>query len=171
MVASNFAASLKAVLTSEGGNDDDPADHGGRTSRGITQREYDAWMKEQDRAPRDVWTASNEDVAAIYRSEYWGSICTLLPIGIDYLYFDMAVNAGPDRAARLLQEALAVNVDGRIGPVTREAIRHVNPEKIIERYSTIKANWYRSLHQPRFLKGWLNRTKAVHDIALKMVNA
>ena len=41
-----------------------------------------------------------------------------MPLGVDYIYFDMAVNAGPARAAILLQRALGVTADGRIGPVT-----------------------------------------------------
>jgi hypothetical protein len=112
MVASNFKASLALVLQSEGGNDDDPADHGGRTSRGITQREFDAWRAENKNPLMDVWSASQADINAIYREEYWDPFCDGLPKGLDYLYFDMAVNAGPNRAAILLQRALKVTDDG-----------------------------------------------------------
>jgi lysozyme family protein len=115
MVASNFKASLALVLQSEGGNDDDPADHGGRTSRGITQREYDAWRAENKKPLMDVWSASQADINAIYREEYWDPFCDGLPKGLDYLYFDMAVNAGPNRAAILLQRALKVTDDGGLG--------------------------------------------------------
>src|ERR1700690_1269918 len=103
MVASNFDKSLAFVLKDEGGNDDDPADHGGRTSRGITQREYTAWLAEQGLPDHDVWTASEHDIEEIYHDEYWEPYCDNFPNGIDYLYFDMAVNAGPYRAAVLLQ--------------------------------------------------------------------
>jgi len=41
----NFAKALAWLRTSEGGNDDDPDDSGGRTSRGITQREYNAYCE------------------------------------------------------------------------------------------------------------------------------
>src|ERR1043166_2665043 len=102
----NFAASLAAVLKSEGGNDDDPADHGGRTSRGITQREYDARRREKSLAPLHVWKDTDEEIPTIFHDEYWDPWCDTLPIGVDYLYFDMAVNAGPHRAAVLLQKAL-----------------------------------------------------------------
>ena len=117
MVASNFPASLKLVLQSEGGNDDDPADHGGRTSRGIIQREYDAWRQGRSLPTRDVWTATDDEIASIYHDEYWAPFCDDMPTGVDYLYFDMAVNAGPHRAAVMLQRALGLTDDGRIGPV------------------------------------------------------
>ena len=169
MTASNFPASLTLVLKSEGGNDDDPLDHGGRTSRGITQREYDAWRLEQALPKRDVWTATADEISKIYHDEYWDPFCDKFPIGVDYLYFDMAVNAGPRRAAVLLQRALGVADDGRIGPVTRAAVQNADPRKLIVAYSNAKRSFYQSLHQPRFLKGWLNRTSAVQKNSLAML--
>lgn len=170
MAQSNFDKSLALVLKSEGGNDDDPNDHGGRTSRGITQREYDAWRRSKGETTRDVWTADQSEISQIYHDEYWNPYCDSFPIGLDYLYFDMAVNAGPSRAAKLLQSALGVAVDGRIGPITREAVSKADPAKLIADYSNAKRGFYQSLHQPRFLKGWLNRTASVQKDATDMLN-
>ncbi len=169
MVASNFPASLAALLKDEGGNDDDPADRGGRTSRGITQREYDAWRAERELPKSDVWTAPMAEIESIYRDEYWAPYCDDFPVGVDYLYFDMAVNAGPYRAAVLLQRALGVTDDGRIGPITRQAVFNAAPKTLIEKYTDAKRAFYRSLHQPRFIKGWLNRCDHVQQVALAML--
>jgi lysozyme family protein len=169
MTASNFKPSLAAVLKDEGGNDDDPSDHGGRTSRGITQREYDAWRAENHLPALDVWKAPQQDITDIYHDEYWMPYCDAFPIGIDYLYFDMAVNAGPYRAAVLLQRALGVNADGRIGPITRAAIAKANPAKLIVDYANAKRAFYLGLHQPRFTKGWLNRVAHVQQVATSML--
>jgi len=166
----NFPKSLALVLKDEGGNDDDPADHGGRTSRGITQREYDAWRQIRGQPKGDVWKATDEDVAAIYREEYWNPLCDSFPAGIDYLYFDMAVNAGPRRAAILLQRALGVADDGRIGPITKLAISKAEPRRLIVKYSEAKRAFYISLHQPKFTKGWLNRCNNVQRAATAMVS-
>lgn len=166
---SNWKASLAAVLKSEGGNDDDPADHGGRTSRGITQREYDAWRREHGLPTLDVWQAPQSDIEAIYHDEYWLPNCDLLPVGADYLLFNMAVNAGPRRGAIILQKALGVPADGRIGPVTRQAIKYADPVRLIERYSEESRKFYVGLHQPRFTRGWLNRVEFVRKTALEMV--
>jgi lysozyme family protein len=62
MTAANFSRCLTLVLASEGGNDDDPDDPGGRTSRGITQREYDAYRKTRRNLPSDVWKASQSAI-------------------------------------------------------------------------------------------------------------
>lgn len=168
---SNFDASLKLVLRSEGGNDDDPADHGGRTSRGITQREYTAWLAERNLLTRDVWQASQADISAIYHDEYWMPWGDLIPIGTDYVFFDMCVNAGPSRAIKLGQEALGVHPDGRVGAVTRQAFRaaEANPVKLLEAYTARKAAFYTALHQPRFIRGWLSRNREVHDAGLAMI--
>ena len=167
----NFQKSLAFVLKDEGGNDDDPADHGGRTSRGITQREFDAWCQEQGIPQHDVWTATQEEIIDIYHDEYWNPLCDSFPTGIDYLYFDMAVNAGPHRAAVLLQRALGVVDDGRIGPLTRQAVGVADPVKLIADYTQAKRNFYVSLHQPRFTKGWLNRCNNVQANATSMLGA
>lgn len=170
MAASNWNKSLAAVLKSEGGNDDDPSDHGGRTSRGITQREYDAWRAEKGKPKLDVWKAPQNDIVSIYKEEYWNPECDLLPVGPDYLLFDMKVNAGPHRALVLLQQALGVNADGRIGPITRLAISKADPRTLINAYSAFKRDFYLGLHQPKYTKGWLNRTEFVKTTALAMIS-
>lgn len=169
MTASNFDKSLAFVLRDEGGNDDDPADHGGRTSRGITQREYDAIRKEAGLATQDVWTASDAEIATIYHDEYWMPECDGVPTPIDYIYFDMKVNAGPYRATVLLQRALGVVDDGRFGPVTRQAISTADPVNLIAAYTAAKRNFYISLHQPKFTNGWLNRCNNVQSNAMTMI--
>lgn len=171
MSASNWKPSLEAVLKVEGGNDDDPADHGGRTSRGIIQREYNAWLRLQGRPPADVWQAPQSDIETIYHDEYWNPNCDLLPVGADFLLFNMNVNAGPSRGAKILQQALGLTADGRIGPITREAITKADPRELIERYSAASRSFYLGLHQPKFTKGWLNRVAFVRSTALKMIGA
>ncbi len=168
MAAGNWKPSLAAVLKSEGGNDDDPEDHGGRTSRGIIQREYDAWRRLKGMAIADVWKASDAEVETIYHEEYWAPYCDLLPTGADYLLFNMNVNAGPTRGAIILQRALGVNADGRIGPITKEAALRANPVALVNAYSAQSKAFYLSLHQPKFTKGWLNRVKFVQQTALAM---
>lgn len=164
----NFQRSLAAVLKDEGGNDDDPDDHGGRTSRGITQREYTAWLAEYKRPSVDVWTAPQSDIDQIYYDSYWIPECATLPLGVDFQFFSMKVNAGPNRAICLLQQAIGVNDDGRIGPVTRQAIGRMPSTSIIQSFYDRSRNFYVDLHQSKFLEGWLNRALADKVLALLM---
>src|ERR1035437_8995682 len=116
MSTANFPKSLAALLQDEGGNDDDKADHGGRTSRGITQREYDKWRADQHLLTRDVWTADTLEITAIYHDDYWEPLCDDLPDGIDYLYFDLAEMAAPPRLVVLLNVLQAVRNKVKAGP-------------------------------------------------------
>lgn len=166
---SNFPVCLALVLQSEGQNDDDPQDHGGRTSRGITQREYDAWRTEKGLSVLDVWQAPQADIDTIYHDEYWEPYCDIIPTGVDYIYFSNAVLDGPHRATVLLQEAIGVTADGRIGPITRQAIRNANPSSTIIKLSDASAAFYRGLHQPKYTRGWLNRVASTEKNALTML--
>jgi lysozyme family protein len=169
-VKDSFSQALKWVLVDEGGDDDDPVDPGGRTSRGITQREYNAWKKLRGETPHDVWTATDAEVAEIYQEQYWNPYCDRFPVGLDYLYFDAAVNMGPNRAAVLLQRAIGVSSDGRIGPVTMSAVMDANPADVINEMSKEKTKFYRSLRTFwKFGRGWLNRVAHVQKNALSMV--
>lgn len=118
----NFTKALAWVRESEGGNDDDPADSGGRTSRGITQREWNAYCRIVGLPASDVWKAPDGAIDDIYHRSYWNPYCPTFPPGVDYLFFDHSVLAGPVRATLALQQALGVHADGHIGVVTSGAL-------------------------------------------------
>jgi lysozyme family protein len=86
-------------------------------------------------------------------------------MGLDYLMFDFAVNAGAGRAIKTLQTAVGVTPDGGFGPMTMAAVQAVDPNELIERFSQAKEDFYRSLTTfATFGKGWLNR---VADVKVK----
>ena len=169
---SNFNVALKYVLIDEGGNSDDPHDHGGRTSRGITQREYDSWCSLHGKPRSDVWGASDETIKRIYQEQYWNPYCDNLPSGLDYLFFDISVNAGRTQAVRQFQKALGVNVDGMFGQVTSAAIQNQgtpDASERIKRISDVRRAFYRHLKQfPRYGRGWLSRVDHAEKGALAL---
>jgi len=114
---------------------------------------------------------TDADIEAIYHDEYWNPLCDTLPVGVDYIVFNNNVLDGPGRSAILLQQALGVTPDGRIGPVTREAIRNADGAALIAKLSNASRAFYISLHQPKFTKGWLNRVASVNKNALAMLPA
>lgn len=176
MTAANFQKCLQLVLVSEGGNDDDPDDPGGRTSRGITQREYDAFRKNNPGLPADVFVAPQSAIADIYDTSYWQPFSPQCPDGVDYVFFDVSVLSGPGRAAKWLQRALGVDDDGHIGVITLTALKAAVPKDVIVKMSGFRADNYNELvaDNPRlkkFLKGWLGRTNRVQTDALAMAAA
>jgi lysozyme family protein len=180
----NFLRALKYVLIDEGGNDDDPVDRGGRTSRGITQREYDAWCQVHGQQAGDVWHASDATITAIYHIQYWSPWCDRLPNAIDYLYFDVSVNSGAHRAALLLQAALndmdaGVEADGVIGVVTAAAANALPPEQLpsfVDRFSERHLQFFHDIvsnnsSQAKFIRGWTNRVNHAQANARAMMEA
>lgn len=172
MTAKNFAAANKRVRVYEGGNVDDPKDPGGRTSRGITQRVYDAYRKSKGLDPRDVFKASETEVNEIYRRQYWDAVKgDQLPSGVDLVVYDGAVNSGPKQSIKWLQAALNARmpeappciVDGALGLVTMEALAADNDHDLLiaeicaRRLGFLKrlATW------GRFGKGWQARVTNV----------
>jgi lysozyme family protein len=117
----------------------------------------------------DVWKAPQSDIETIYHDEYWNPLCDGLPLGVDYIVFNNNVLDGPVRSIKLLQAALGVTPDGRVGPITREAIRSADGAVLINKLSAASAAFYQSLHQPKFLRGWLNRVAFVQKNATSMV--
>jgi len=165
----NWPTCLKLVLLAEGGNDDDPDDPGGRTSRGIEQREYDAWCELNNLPKGDVWQAPQDVIDNIYHTSYWEPWCDKLPVGVDYVFFDTGVNEGPHEAILQLQRALGVTADGHIGVITLAAIAKCNPAQVINAVDDERDAFYKGLNKPKYLKGWYNRVAKVNKDALSML--
>jgi lysozyme family protein len=152
---------------------DDPHDPGGPTNFGITLRTYATYVgRTVDASSRSSLIAGlrsidPETVRAIYRKRYWlPSYSAELPAGLDLFHFDAAVNHGVGGATRLLQEALNVESDGEIGPITRRAFQSAKVDTVINRYAAIRERRYRALpHFWRFGRGWLNRVAATKAAA------
>jgi lysozyme family protein len=175
MTDARFAACLPFVLKEEGGNDDDPHDPGGRTSRGITQREYNDWCaRSSEDLPTDVWKAPQEAIEAIYYQSYWLPYCPRLWPGLDLLFFDQCVNEGPVQAIKDLQRALNITADGRFGGGTLGAVwgTKKNPAALLTRYTDQRLGFYRHLRTfPYFGKGWTRRADAAQQLALSMTSS
>ena len=160
---SNFAGSLARVLGVEGGVSNDPADHGGLTSQGVTQSQYDAYRKQKGLNQQPVTQITRVEIVDLYRTFYWNvAKCNLLPNGVDTIHFDMAVNSGPTQAAKLLQRAIGVTDDGIIGPETISKVNSLDPRKVIGEYVEKRTDFYidlvvRDITQLKFLKGWIRR--------------
>lgn len=167
---SNFENCLKPLLEDEGGNDNDPHDPGGRTSRGILQSEYNRYRHRHNEPPRDVWTASDEEVADIYETEYWDVLqCNNLAAGVDYCVFDYGVNSGTSRAAEVLQRIIGAEVDGIVGPETIRMASAISAATIINAMSSERLSFLGHLGTwGRYGRGWSRRVKHVKNLSLKM---
>ena len=158
----NYANALAFVLRWEGGFANVAGDRGGRTMKGVTQAVYDAWRASTGKPAADVAQISDAEVAAIYSSNYWKkALCDVLQSNIDMVQFDTAVNMGPNRAVKMLQQAVGVTSDGSFGPTTRQACDACNAPNAVASYCSIREALYRRFAeapgQDKFLAGWMNR--------------
>lgn len=172
MAADNFSRALSLVLLNEGGWSDHPMDPGGATMKGVTQRVYDAYRDAIDQPRRTVKMISEGELRAIYKAQYWDAIKgDMLPAGLDYCLFDYAVNSGPVRAIKALQEALGIKVDGQFGMLTLGALKLAHTGSVIVSICKSRLGFLQRLRTwGAFGRGWTTRVKGVEKSALMMLS-
>ena len=165
----NFLIVLPKVLVHEGGWADHAEDPGGATMRGIILATY-ARYKGRKVTKRELRNISDAEVAEIYKGEYWDSVRgDDLPSGMDYTVFDASVNSGVGRGPKLLQRALGVKQDARIGNGTLAAARAADPVKVIVAANAYRMGFLKGLKiWGAFGKGWSRRVADVEAFSLKL---
>ena len=169
MAAQNYQKCLDMILHHEGGYVNHPKDPGGETNLGVTKRVYEDWGGTKDMKDLEV-----EDVAPIYRKNYWDRIkADELPSGLDLCVFDFGVNAGTGRGAKYLQTVVGATADGAIGPNTLRQVDEFvalrGEEDLVVAYSDARRRYYKKLRTfDTFGRGWLRRVDETEIEALKL---
>lgn len=176
-----FEDALAHTLEFEGGYANDTADPGGETYKGISRRAHPAWpgwvlVEEAKKGSGGKASAIDARlrgdqrvetlVEELYRKSYWDPLGEL-PGRVRMKAFDVAVNAGLGRAARILQEAAnalgaGIRVDGIIGPATRAAVSSRPEDEVVGAMAKAQASFYEAIVRAnpargKFLRGWLRR--------------
>lgn len=167
--APRFDTALAEILRHEGGYVDHPSDPGGATNRGVTLGTLSDWLG-RPATKTEVRALTVADVAPIYRARYWNAVkADDLSPGVDLMVFDLAVNSGPSRAAKFLQEVVGATADGVIGPATVAKANAMNPADVIAGMRARRERFYRGLATfPTFGKGWMRRLDDVTAKAKEM---
>jgi lysozyme family protein len=167
---------IQEIIDNEGGYVNNPADRGGPTKYGITQKTLSNYWgiqaTEQQVKDLDIKVAKE-----IYETNYLSKPrIDKLPEGLlQTLVLDMAVNHGPKRGIRILQNATnktglnsRLKPDGILGPKSRASIY-----KCLEYLGYYYTNlickqrdlfYYRIVRarpsQEEFINGWLTRSNS-----------
>ena len=167
---SNFQAALDHVLKSEGGYVNNPKDPGGMTNLGCTKGVWEEFVGHPV-SEADMRALTPASVAPLYKRKYWDKVSgDDLPSGLDYAVFDAAINSGPGRAAKWLQEVVGVTADGAIGKGTLAAVAAHDTQKLIAQYNDKRLQFLESLPTfSTFGKGWSNRVSSVQSTSSQMV--
>lgn len=168
---------IDAAIGREGGFSDHPADRGGATRWGITER-----VARANGYAGDMRALPRATAAGIYRRLYWEApgydrVAATMPL-IAAELFDTGINMGPQVATGFLQRALnALNrggkdypdiaIDGRIGPRTLAALAGFRARRgaagervLLKAIEALQGVRYLTLAERRpaneaFLYGWL----------------
>ena len=172
----NFAQALGLTLRHEGGFVSHPKDPGGATNKGVTLATFSLYLGRKASVD-ELKMISDTQLCEIYRKQYWDKVRgDDLPGGLDFCVFDFAVNSGPGRAAKMLQDLVGAEADGSIGHKTVAAVlEHVSREtlpKVIDQYQAKRLHYLQALpHWETFGKGWGRRVNEVLEEAILMMKA
>lgn len=151
----DFEGAFHALIGHEGGYVDDPADPGGRTKYGISQRAYPG---------ENIAGMTLDRAQEIYRRDYWGPAgCDAVPDVLKFDLFDMAVNQGVKAAIRALQHAVGEHEDGVLGPLTLQAVLSTPSYRLLFRFDAARLVHYAELDDARwarFGRGLVRRVAA-----------
>lgn len=165
----NWGAALAAVLHHEGGFVNHPLDPGGITNLGCTKATWEKWCG-RPVTEAEMRALSPADVSPLYKEKYWDKVKgDELPAGVDYVVFDTAINSGPGRAAKLLQETIGTTPDGAIGPLTLRAVAAVPVADAINTFQDRRLAYLQTLPTwSTFGRGWARRVEEGRTAALQM---
>lgn len=170
-----FLKAFCYVLKNEGGYVDDPDDSGGATKYGISLQflkncfkngsiyadiNSDGKIDKNDIIEMDLGKARY-----LYYQEFWTSVNSIPDDDIAIKVFDTAVNIGTGNAIKLLQKALGVEKDGILGPITINAIKKGNKNKILMDFvEALSCHYYKIAfwNRPKsekYIRGWIARAK------------
>lgn len=178
----NNAVTLVLDASIEGGLVDNPNDPGGITNHGISLRfassvgdlngdgrpdlDVDG---DGDIDPDDIRKLTPEQATDVFRFYFWRLLrCDELPSGLALLTFDAGINQGRGPAITMLQQALGIKADGKLGPVTMEAAAAAagRPAFITEYVARRTHRYATTKNFDSFGLGWMRRIARMHVHAL-----
>lgn len=157
---SAFDDAFAALIGNEGGftdTFDDPGNWtGGRVGVG-TCRGTKYGISAAAFPDYDIRNLTIEQAKTLAKAKYWDRYhCDDFDPRIGFQVLDAAYNGG--HPAQWLQQAAGVRPDGEIGPVTAEAVKAVDPMKVVMRFDSYRLEYMASLSVwPDFGKGWVRR--------------
>lgn len=174
MTAANYRACLAEVLRHEGGFTDDRRDPGNWTSGKIGVGELrgtNMGIAAHAHPREDIRGMTRERAGEIYRAKYWRPVQgDELPPGVDLVTFDAAVNSGPGRGIRWLQQALGVRVTERMDAATLVVVvQLIDGAGVIQRACAARMGFLGGLDiWKTYGRGWSKRVARAEAVGTRM---
>jgi lysozyme family protein len=159
---SDFDRAFEIVVGVEGGFSKDPSDPGNWTGgkRGVGTLNGTKYGISAATYPHeDIETLTPSRAKALYMRDFWmAANCDEFPWPLNLVLFDGAVQHDPQDAKELLQKAVGVKADGKIGPATKAAVSRLSSMEAAVRLLRVRLEYYQSLSLfYRYGDGWKNR--------------
>jgi len=178
---------IEAVLRSEDGYTDHPADAGGPTNCGITIPAWQDYCRATGRAdwlrhPREF----NREADVIPFYEWcWArpslGLALLRSTALQYWLFDSSILFGPKRPVTWMQEVcnalvLPVKQDGILGPKTAASVNQIYPPTALTHLHSLRMWAHENAIRKRplsavFLRGWTARAERLKRECLEVARA
>ncbi|GGH18014.1 glycoside hydrolase family 108 protein [Mucilaginibacter phyllosphaerae] len=184
-MTAQFEATYAITMKNEGGYANNPNDRGGETWRGIARNFWGSWpgwkivdqIKQTNPASLNAALAANTQLESLvlvfYKQNFWN------PLRLDQIVcaqianqlFDISVNSGTARGAKMLQQAInqfrgnnPIAVDGQVGPATLAAANSIGHQQLYNQINVLRAAFYNSIiqnnpSQAQFRNSWFSRIK------------
>jgi lysozyme family protein len=173
----NFALFFPILLENEGYYSNVQGDTGGETWEGISRNNFPNWKgwevidsyKENENFPHILRSDNNlqQLVESFYKPEFWDIIKgdEILNQSLANFIADFGVNSGISIPIKHVQQILGVDVDGKIGPATLQALNSVSEPDFFNELKQARIKFYHdvvSAHpsDEKFLSNWLERTNS-----------
>jgi lysozyme family protein len=148
----DFNTAFAALVGNEGGYVNNPADPGGATRWGITQR-----VARAAGYLGDMRDFPLEQARVIAKHLYWDPL--YLDEFDDRMAFAMLdANYNGGHVVLWAQQAVGVKADGKLGPTTISALRAADPMRFVMAFTAYRLLYLTSCHPwPTFSRGWSRR--------------
>lgn len=166
-----FRRAFAIVIGEEGGFQKNPKDRGNWTGgkTGVGELRGTKYGISAAAYPKlDIEHLTLDQARLIYLNDYFAPArCNLMPWQWALPVFDCAVNQGVGIAPRLLQDALGVLVDGKVGPKTLAALASSNDRHIARFFKNRVRRYEQHPDYDYWGDGWLTRLFVIAAEAAK----
>lgn len=158
----NYDEAFQRVIGHEGGLSLDRGDRGNWTTGVIGQGELKGTkygISAMSYPHLDIKNLTLDEAKAIYYEDFWLRVKgDELHAALAYQLFDSAINHGIGNAIRILQRAVGVADDGRVGPLTLQAVRERGTDDTLKLFNAERIRFFVNISTfDRYGRGWMRR--------------
>ena len=167
----NVEAILDQIAVEEGGYSNRSSDKGGPTNFGVTLTTMRKYVN-PNATINDLKSLTKSQARMVFRRQYLDAVhVSELPDGVDLAMADFAVNSGPERAIKFLQEIVKVVPDGAYGAITTAAVKTWDPGTLAAAICDRRLAWLKTLKGAQGWDanpGWGPRVATIKALSMKL---